>query len=73
MRDKYIEIPKVVVEKETDKALLVLTENGEKVWIPKSQVSDDSAVYAEGHEGTLLVSKWIVEQKEELEMYISED
>ena len=48
--------------KETDAALLVEVE-GKQVWIPKSQVDDESEVYGEGHEGELVVSDWIAMQK----------
>lgn len=48
------------VEAETDKAILVEIE-GEKRWVPKSQIHDDSEVYSkrsgEGG-GSLIVSTW---------------
>lgn len=47
----------------TEKALLVRFGDGEEVWIPQSQISDDSEVYGEGHEGTLVVTRFIAEQK----------
>jgi hypothetical protein len=43
--------------RETPKALLVVIEDDE-MWVPKSVVDDDSEVYAEGHEGTLVVHEW---------------
>lgn len=52
----------VVCKKETDAAIFV-TIDGEDVWIPKSQIHDDSEVYAEDHEGTLVVSSWIAQQR----------
>jgi len=53
------------VEAETDKAILVEIE-GEKHWVPKSQIEDESEVYskesgAEG--GTLIVSEWWARQE----------
>lgn len=33
------------------------------VWVPKSHVDDDSEVYAECHEGKLIVTEWIAKQK----------
>lgn len=48
--------------RETDKALLVLVEGVEE-WIPKSQVHDDSEVFREGDEGTLVVSAWIAGER----------
>jgi hypothetical protein len=42
---------------ETDKALLCIID-GDEHWVPKSQIVDDSEVYAKGHEGELQVRKW---------------
>lgn len=56
-------IEDVTVIKETEKALLCLID-GEEIWIPQSQVDDDSEVWAGGDEGKLVISKWIAEQKE---------
>lgn len=47
---------------ETDAALLCSVD-GQEVWIPKSQVDDDSEVYHEGDTGKLVVSVWIATQK----------
>lgn len=33
------------------------------VWIPKSQITDDSEVYAPGHLGRLVITRWIAIQK----------
>lgn len=52
----------VSVIRETDSALLCRID-GKDVWIPKSQIADDSEVYESGTEGTLVVSQWIAEQK----------
>jgi len=52
---------------ETEAALCVelSTRKGPiEVWFPKSQISDDSEVYALGHKGKLVVTRWIAEQKE---------
>jgi hypothetical protein len=46
----------------TDSALLVDID-GKEVWIPQSMISDDSEVYEVGHEGELVVSQWLAEQK----------
>lgn len=51
------------VIKSTEKALLCLIE-GKEVWIPKSQIHDDSEVYDDDHEGKLVVSEWIAKEKE---------
>lgn len=33
------------------------------MWIPKSQINDDSEVYAKDTEGTLIITEWIAAQK----------
>lgn len=44
--------------KETALAVLVdIPGIGEK-WIPKSQIDDDSEVWEEGNEGTLVITEW---------------
>ena len=48
--------------KETDKALLCDIE-GEEMWIPKSVIDDDSEVYKEDDEGTLIISDWFARKK----------
>lgn len=49
--------------RETEKALLVELETGEERWVPKSVVHDDSEVYEEGGEGTLVVQEWWAEKE----------
>jgi len=50
----------------TDKALLVkLEDHGDReVWIPKSQIHDDSEVYAADTEGVLIVTSWMANKLE---------
>jgi hypothetical protein len=50
---------------ETDKAILVVGDEvpDGKVWVPKSQVHDDSEVFEDGTEGTLIVKAWFAEQR----------
>jgi oxalate decarboxylase/phosphoglucose isomerase-like protein (cupin superfamily) len=51
------------VEAETEKAILVEIE-GEKMWVPKSQIHDDSEVYSKEHgDGDLVVTEWWATQK----------
>lgn len=38
-----------------------------KVWIPKSLIHDDSECYDKGHDGNLIIAKWIA-LREGLEM-----
>lgn len=54
--------------RETDRALLVEFTEGEhegrQVWVPKSQISDDSEVYDMAHGvGRLVVSEWLARQE----------
>lgn len=37
--------------------------DGEEIWIPKRQIHDDSEVYAKGHTGKLVITRWIAEEK----------
>ena len=54
----------VLCIRETEKALLVRTKKGKELWLPKSQIHKDSEVQAMDEGGTLIVSKWIYDQKE---------
>lgn len=64
--DAY-EIESATCLRETEKAILVACEEDERflepVWIPKSQVHDDSLVYKKGDEGTLIVTNWFAKQR----------
>lgn len=60
---KGIEIGEAEAIRETEKALLVLRETGDEVWIPKSVIHDDSEVYQEGDDGKLVVAEWFAEQE----------
>lgn len=57
-----VRIPEVTALRQTENALLVRVD-GEEVWIPQSQIDDDSEVYKAGHAGVLVVSAWIAEKK----------
>jgi hypothetical protein len=46
----------------TPKAILV-TIDGEQHWLPQSQVHDDSEVYKKGDHGTLIITRWIAQQR----------
>ena len=62
MARETVSFDEVVAIKETDASLLCVIE-GKKVWIPKSQIDDDSEVYKDGHEGTLVISEWIATER----------
>lgn len=51
----------VSVLRETAAALRI-SYAGEEMWIPKSVVHDDSAVYAPGHSGEMIVELWWAEK-----------
>lgn len=57
-----VRIDDVEAIRETDKALLCRIED-EEVWIPKSQITDDSEVYELGGEGTLVITQWLATEK----------
>ncbi len=46
----------------TGRALLLKIE-GKECWLPVSQIHEDSEVFDVGHSGTLVCSRWILEQK----------
>ena len=46
---------------ETPSVILARLEDRE-LWIPKSQISDNSEVYKNGHSGSLIVSPWYAEK-----------
>ena len=50
---------------QTEEAILVEAPDfgDEQVWIPQSQVTEDSEVYAIRTEGTLVVSDWFAEKR----------
>jgi len=55
-------IPNVLCKVETAKAILCVIE-GEEVWVPKSQVHEDSEVFERNHEGTLAVKEWFARKE----------
>lgn len=58
----YVRVEGVSVIKSMDKAILCEI-SGEKIWIPLSQVGDDSEVREEGDEGDLVITEWIAGEK----------
>ena len=53
----------VTALRETEMALLCEID-GKQVWIPKSQIHEDSEVYKMGTEGELVIPQWLAEEKE---------
>jgi hypothetical protein len=63
--DRYetdFEVTEVKVE--TDRALLVVLEKGREVWIPKSQIHEDSQVNGKGDVGEIAIPVWLAEEKD---------
>ncbi len=61
-----ITVSGVTVVKSTDKALLVEVD-GSEAWVPKSQLQQGGTITEEsepGAEGTLVVPRWLAEEKE---------
>ncbi len=46
----------------TAKAILVRVQDDLEMWIPQSIIHDDSEVWKEGDEGTLVVAGWFAEK-----------
>jgi hypothetical protein len=64
MSDGWVDIPVLEVLRESEKALKVLLQSGEELWLPKSQLAEPDA-YGEGdREVTLQVTRWLAETKE---------
>lgn len=56
-------IPNVTCSGETPGGALVIHAGGEKVFIPKAAVHENSEVYAPGHEGDLVIPYYLAEEK----------
>lgn len=39
-------------------SILVVFSDGRERWVPLSQIDDESEVFAQGHEGTLITTEW---------------
>lgn len=61
--DEGVTFDKTVGVKETDAALLVRFADGKERWFPKSAIHDDSEVFEEDGEGTLVVKTWFAEKE----------
>ena len=54
------------VDKETEKALCVVDEDGGLSWVPKSVIGEYSDIHGKGDSGDLMVARWFA-IKEELD------
>ena len=57
-----IELDDVTLVKSTDKAILIRTEDGTEVWIPRSCVLDGTEITKEGDVGGLIVPSWLIDR-----------
>jgi hypothetical protein len=46
-----------------DEGAILCEIEGEEIWIPKSQIHEDSEVYAKGTDGDLIITEWIAGKK----------
>jgi len=61
-----VELGKAKVKRETNKALLCFVDDlAREIWIPKSQIHDDSEVFDgnDNSEGELVVKAWFAEKE----------
>ncbi len=63
-----VSLGRATLEHATAKAILVVLEDGERLWVPKKCVSEDSEVYwiddeENGTEGELFVHRWWAEKE----------
>lgn len=58
-----VELPGVVVLRETAKAIEVRLEDGREEWIPKTQIAEGSEVTGDGDSGMLKVTQWLAKTK----------
>lgn len=65
--DKYVKFEDCSCVAESEKAIKVvgpeIGSEANNVWIPKSQIHEDSEVYANATDGDLIISLWIAKEK----------
>lgn len=63
-REEPVEFADVECTAESEKAILCkFPDREEPLWIPKSQIDDDSEVYENDGSGKLIISHWIAKEK----------
>ena len=69
----YVSLPCKRIMAETEKALLVLTEQGNlNIWIPKTQIADVDDYEQGDTDVTLSITEWIAKEKD-LSSEVEED
>ena len=65
--EEIVEFDDCYVKSTTDKAALVVVHGDQPVWIPKSQIHDDSEIFFNekeaSMEGTLVIPEWLAIEK----------
>lgn len=62
-QDEMQEFEDVKCVGETTLAIQCQFPSGRLIWVPKSQVGEESEVYEEGGVGTLVIKKWFAEKE----------
>jgi hypothetical protein len=62
MSKKFIEFGDVKAVADSELGLRISV-GGKAVWVPKSEIHEDSDVYENGTEGTLIISEWVAKKK----------
>ena len=57
-----VQLEDVLVLRKTDKAILVEVDTAQ-IWIPKSQISENSEVWKDGQTGALIIPEWLATAK----------
>jgi len=65
-RFEPVEFDDVEVMVDSGKSILCNVD-GAEVWIPKSQISDESEVYEEGTSGKLIIPRWLAVDRKLME------
>lgn len=61
---KWVHLDVDEILRETEKAFLLRLEEGQEVWVPKSQISEPG-IYSEGdRDATVSVSEWFAEKED---------
>lgn len=62
-KDGTYELTCTEVRRDSGKALLCVTKEHGEVWVPHSQIHEDSEVYKMGTNGKLIVTEWLATEK----------
>ena len=60
---RYVHIEVAEIKRETDAAFLCELEDGEEIWLPKSQIADSEDYNQGDKDFTMSITEWIANQK----------